>query len=217
MKDQIKIMLVEDQPDYRDAIKLALDKTSDLNLVSMYGTAEKAILSMERTQPDVILLDLHLLGMSGIDAIPKFRECSPDSHIIVLTNSNREGDILAAISHGAAGYLLKCASLKQIIEGIHTVMGGGASLDPGVAKLIMHHMPEISSDKGIHLSKRKLEVLELIAEGFVKKEIADQLNISYSTVDSYVKEIYEILQVHNAPAAVDKAHRLGLFRRLKES
>ena len=217
MKDPIKIMLVEDQPEYRDAIKLALDQTHDLRLASMYGTAEKALLSLERNQPDVILLDLHLLGMSGIDAIPKFRGAAPSTHIIVLTNSNRESDILAAISQGAAGYLLKSASLKHIIDGVHTVMQGGASLDPGVAKLILHNIPEASSDKGIHLSKRKLEILELIAEGFVKKQIADQLNITYSTVDSYVKEIYEILQVHNAPAAVDKAHRLGLFRRLKES
>lgn len=217
MTDEIKIMLVEDQPEYRDAIKLAIDKTSDLHLASMCGTAEKALLSLTKSPPDIILLDLNLLGMSGIDAIPKFRESSPSTPIIVLTNSNRQSDILAAISQGAAGYLLKCASLDQIIDGIHTVIGGGASLDPGVAKLIMHHMPKISSYKGIHLSKRKLEVLELIAEGFVKKQIADQLNISYSTVDSYVKDIYEILQVHNAPAAVDKAHRLGLFRRLKGS
>jgi DNA-binding NarL/FixJ family response regulator len=217
MENQINIMLVEDQPEYRDAIKLALDKTSDLKLVSMYGTAEKALLRLQRTQPDIILLDLNLLGMSGIDAIPKFRECAPGTHIIVLTNSNRESDILAAISQGAAGYLLKSASLKQIIDGIHTVMAGGASLDPSVAKLIMHHMPAAPSDEGIHLSKRKLEILALIADGFVKKEIADQLNISYSTVDSYVKDIYEALQVHNAPAAVNKAHRLGLFKRRKES
>ncbi len=217
MTDEINIMLVEDQPEYRNVIKLAIDKTSDLYLASMYGTAEKALSSMQMSLPDVILLDLRLLGMSGIDAIPKFRESSPSTPIIVLTNSNRERDILAAISQGAAGYLLKCASLDQIIDGIHTVIGGGASLDPTVAKLIMHCVPKTLSDKGIHLSKRKLEILELIAEGFVKKQIADQLNISYSTVDSYVKDIYDILQVHNAPAAVDKAHRLGLFRRLKGS
>jgi DNA-binding NarL/FixJ family response regulator len=217
MTDEINIMLVEDQPEYRDVIKLAIDKTSDLHLASMYGTAEKALSSMQMSLPDVILLDLRLLGMSGIDAIPKFRESSPSTPIIVLTNSNRERDILAAISHGAAGYLLKCASLDQIIEGIHTVMGGGASLDPSVAKLIMRNISDESVSETLSLSKRKMEVLSLLAEGLVKKEIADQLNIAYGTVDSYVKEIYEILQVHNAPAAVDKAHRLGLFRRLKES
>jgi len=212
MTDQIKIMLVEDQPEYRDAIKLALDNTPDLHLVSMYGTAEKALLSLERSQPDIVLLDLHLLGMSGIDAIPKFRESAPNTRIIVLTNSNREKDVLAAISQGAAGYLLKCASLDQIIDGVHTVMQGGASLDPGVATLIMDRVPLVPSDENIQLSKRKLEILALIAEGLVKKEIADQLNISYSTVDSYVKDIYEALQVNNAPSAVNKAHRLGLFK-----
>ena len=125
-------------------------------------------------------------------------------------------DILAAISQGAAGYLLKCASLDQIIDGIHSVMNGGASLDPSVAKLIMRNMPEVSSGRKIHLSQRKLQILSLIAEGFVKKEIADQLDIAYGTVDSYIREIYEELRVHNAPAAVNKAHRLGLFSRRKE-
>ena len=89
MTDEINIMLVEDQPEYRDVIKLAIDKTSDLHLASMYGTAEKALSSMQMSLPDVILLDLRLLGMSGIDAIPKFRESSPSTPIIVLTNSNR--------------------------------------------------------------------------------------------------------------------------------
>lgn len=216
MSDQINIMLIEDQPEYRDVIKLAIDKTSELHLASMHGTAEKALLSLQRSQPDIILLDLNLFGMSGIDAIPKFRESAPNTHIIVLTNSNRESDILAAISEGAVGYLLKSARLKQIIDGIHTVMRGGASLDPSVAKLIMHNMPALPSDEGVHLSKRKLQILSLIAEGLVKKEIADQLNISYSTVDSYVKDIYETLQVNNAPSAVDKAHSLGLFKKRRK-
>lgn len=215
MNHPIKIMLVEDQPEYRDAIKLAFNKTSSLHLISMHATAEKALLCLRRDQPDIILLDLNLLGMNGIDAIYKLRESAPNTKVIVLTSSMRENDIIAAISGGAAGYLLKCASLDQIIDGINIVMKGGASLDPKVAKMIMENIPAAPYRGKAPLSQRKLEILSLIAEGLVKKEIADRLNISYSTVDSYVKDIYEALQVNNAPSAVNKAHHLGLLRRNK--
>ena len=121
--------------------------------------------------------------------------------------------MLNAISHGAAGYLLKSATVQQIREGIQTVINGGASLDSGMAKHILDAMrtgTEPDKQKKL-ITEREREVLTLLGDGLVKKEIADRLNISASTVADHVRNIYEKLEVQNAPSAIHKAHRLGLF------
>ncbi|MDA0350488.1 MAG: response regulator transcription factor [Verrucomicrobia bacterium] len=137
------------------------------------------------------------------------------SFVIVLTQSDNKADILGAISLGATGYLLKSATVNQITEGIKTVMEGGASLDSGVANFILRTLRTMSSqtdeDLGKTLSVREQEILQLLAEGLVKKQIADKLQISITTVAYHVKHIYEKLHVQNAPAAVAKAFRIGIF------
>ena len=133
--------------------------------------------------------------------------------IIILTQSDREQDVLRAIALGASGYLLKSATLDEITESIQTVMGGGAPLDKGVARFILESLQtRLPKDEDQpQLSDRELEIIQLLAEGLVKKEIASRLHIGYSTVDTHVAHIYEKLNVSNAPSAVNRAHRLGLF------
>ena len=217
METTIRVMLVEDSPDYREVIKLVLDGEPGIELVGQFGTSEGIIRALEaatpETSPDVILLDLRLPGMDGLDAIPQLRAAAPEVRIIILTQSNQEQDVLRAITLGAAGYLLKSTTLEELAEGIRTVHVGGASLEGSVAKLILQKMQSTLTHNGDHqlLSERELEVLTLIAEGKVKKEIAKQLDISYTTVDTHVGRIYLKLNVSNAPAAVDKAHRLNLL------
>ena len=214
----ISVMLVEDNPEYRAVINLALDDEKEIDLIAEFGTPEialRSLLDKSEDHPDVILLDLRLPGMSGLDALPYFKEYSPTSKIIILTQSDNEKDVLRAIILGASGYLLKSATVSEILNGIKTVMAGGASLDAGIAKFILenlqHRLPK--QEAKIELSHRELEILELLGEGFVKKEIAHKLNIGYSTVDTHVGHIYEKLQVRNAPSAINKAHKLGLFGR----
>jgi len=210
-------MLVEDSPEYREVVELALARERGMELTCQFGTVEMAWRALQdhrkRAKPDVILLDLRLPGMDGLDAIPFFREDIPDARIIVLTQSDREADVLRAIRLGAAGYLLKSSRVKQITEGIRTVMEGGASLDAGVARFILRtlqgRLPEREVERP--LSEREMEILTLLAQGLVKKEIADRLGIGVSTVVTHVAHVYEKLDATNAPAAVDRAHRLGLF------
>ena len=163
--------------------------------------------------PDLIILDLNLPGMSGFEAIPWIKEYSPKTEIIVLTQSDKPADVMNAISQGASGYLLKSATVNQIKEAIQTVFDGGASLDPGVARFILNNIKSRPNTKKLEktLSGRELEILTLLGEGLVKKMIADRLEISVTTVAYHVKHIYEKLNVMNAPAAIDRAHRLGLF------
>lgn len=216
MNDKIVVILVEDNAEYRAVVNLALDDEKDIELVAEFGTSEIALrelLNFSVPKPEVILLDLRLPGMSGLDALPYFREYAPESNVIVLTQSDKEEDVLRAISLGAAGYLLKSATVKEILNGIRTVVAGGASLDAGIAKFILKNL-QSRLPKGkvdIELSHRELEILELLGQGFVKKEIADKLEISYSTVDTHVGHIYDKLQVKNAPSAVSKAYQMGIF------
>lgn len=215
-----RVMLIEDNAEYREVIELALEDHPEIELTQCYGTAETALRSLYTTSaaapPQLILLDLNLPGMSGLEALPLFRRELPATRIMILTQSDSETDVLRAISRGASGYLLKSASLQQITDGIRDVMDGGASLDKGVAQFILHTLQQKLPKKDLKnlLSDRELEVLTLISEGLVKKEIADQLKIGYTTVDTHVGHIYEKLGVRNAPAAVAKAFKLGLIEDL---
>jgi DNA-binding NarL/FixJ family response regulator len=212
-------MLVEDNRDYRSVIEHALEVEPDIELVSQFSTPEIALRSLEdhktRKVADLILLDLRLPGMDGLEALPWFQKALPDAKVIILTQSDAEADILKAIKLGAAGYLLKSTRADQLIDGIRNVMSGGASLETGVARLIIEtlqtKLPD-SEPKEL-LSKREFEILTLLAEGLVKKKICEQLNLSYSTVDTHVAHIYNKLNASNAPAAVSRAYKLGLFSR----
>lgn len=217
MNTPTKVMLVEDNPDYREVVALALEDETDIVLISQFGTAEIALRSLGNgsgfQHPDLILLDLNLPGMSGIEALPHFSELLPDCRILILTQSDREDDVLRAISQGADGYLLKASDLSAITGGIRNVIAGGASLDSNIARLVLDNLqtrlPKDEDDA--NLTRREHEILQLLAEGLVKKEIADRLNIGYSTVDTHVSHIYEKLEVRNAPSAVSQAFRKGLL------
>ncbi len=210
------IMLVEDHPEYRDAIEMALKRESDLELDSLFGMAEtalRAIQDRKAERPDIVLLDLNLPGMSGIEALPWFREYCPKAKIIVLTQSDAESDVVQAIRLGASGYLLKSSTLKQIKEGIRSVVDGGAPLDSAVARFILDtlRLKPLKEELKTSLSEREMEILSLLADGLSKKQIASQLKIGTTTVVTHVNHIYEKLEATNAPSAVSKAYRLGLF------
>jgi DNA-binding NarL/FixJ family response regulator len=221
MTAPIKIMLVEDNPEYRNVLELAIKRDHGLELIGKAGTAERALHNLQPAAglkvPDLILLDLALPGMSGLEAIPWIKKYAPDIKIIILTQSDNEADIFSAITLGISGYLLKSATIQQIKDGIQTVITGGSSLDPSVAKHILNTfeipLPNQSADNP--LTEREIEILGLLSQGLVKKEIADKLNISFFTVSTHVRHIYEKLEVPNAPAAISRAYQTGLFPKPK--
>ena len=217
MKPPIHIALIEDHPQYREVIELALAKEADLVLTDQFGTAEMAFRKIEAhkitQKPDVVLLDLNLPGMSGLDAITWLKKYSPKTKIIILSQSDREADVYQAIQHGASGYLLKSSTIGQIKQGIRSVMQGGSPLDAKVASYILKNLKTTlpKNEQEVTLSDREMETLTLLAKGLSKKEIATEMSISTTTVVTHVGHIYEKLNTVNAPAAVDRAHRLGLF------
>jgi len=216
MNDQIKIMLVEDNQEYSEVIKLAISRRDGMELTAAFTTAEIALRSLrseEYISPHIILLDLRLPGMGGLEALPYFKEMTPEAKIIILSQSDAESDISEAISKGASGYLLKSSTIAQIKDGIRAVAEGGVILDPTVAKFVLQeyksNRPILSVNKA--LSNRELEVLGLLAEGKVKKEIGDTLSISYGTVDTHIRRVYQKLDVNNAAGAVSMAFRMGIL------
>lgn len=218
MEKLVRIMLVEDNREYRDVIQFALEDEPQMELVGPFATAEMALSSLQRDEEvltllDIILLDLRLPGMSGLKAIPFFREIIPTAKIIILSQSDSEDDVIEAITLGASGYLLKSATIQQVKESIQSVLEGGASLDPQVARYLVRALKSdpLKSVSAKFLTKREREVLELLADGLPKKSIADTLCISYATVDTHVQHIYEKLNVNNAPAAVRSAYQMGIF------
>lgn len=217
MNDTIRLMLVEDNEDYRNGIVFVMDNMPGIEVISQYGTAEFALRNLqeaaEESLPDIILLDINLPGMSGLDAIPLIKQQASQVKIIVLTQSDEEADVLYAIRMGAAGYLLKSASNKVLTDGIKLVHSGGATLDQNLARFILKTIRQEKppATPEINLSERELSVLTLIAEGQLQKQISSSLDIRAGTVNEYIRRIYNKLNVQNAPAAVAKAYRSGIL------
>ena len=221
MPSPIKVIVVEDNPEYRNVLKMALEFESDIDLVGIFGSAEHALRAMEPkstqgsggTASDVVLLDLNLPEMSGLEAMRWIREYLPETLFIVITQSDAESDVLTAIRNGATGYLLKSSTVRQIKDAIHTVADGGAHLDSKVAKYIMKQLQQAPTKDASQasLSSREMEVLELLAEGLVKKEIGEKLGISFFTVSTHIRHVYDKLNVLNAPAAVSTAYKTGIL------
>jgi two-component system nitrate/nitrite response regulator NarL len=217
MKNRINIMLVEDHPEYRETLEFVLGKEKDIELISQFGNAELALRSLldqtGKQQPDMILLDLNLPGMSGLEAMPWFKKYIPQVKIIILSQSEMDADVLCAIQQGASGYLLKSCTMDEITKGIRDVNEGGATLEPRLARFILEslqpRLPKAANQIGI--SQREWEVLSLIGDGLTQKQISSQLEISVFTVTDHLKHIYEKLNVANAPQAIAKAYQTGIF------
>lgn len=217
MKSAIRVVLIEDSENYRRMVSYILHSNADIELTSQFGTVEIALQSLEGMAedelPNIILLDLGLPGLSGLDAVPLIKRVAPDAKILILTQSDKEADVLKAIRLGASGYLLKFASADKILEAIQHVHSGGATLDQNLARFILNKLTKDLSVQAhdIALSKREMEVLTLVAEGLVQKEIGEKLDISKNTVREYIQNIYGKLNVQNAPAAIAKAYRFGIL------
>jgi len=218
MKKNINIMIIEDHPEYREIVEMAISRQDDMTLTEQFGTAERALEHLQpenaNDKPDVILLDLNLPGMGGLDVLETLAKRAPEAKILVLTQSDHEEDVLNAIMLGASGYLLKSSTVQQLVEGIRNVMKGGASLDARIAKYVMDslkaRMPQEELDN--MLSPREMEILKLMAKGKVKKQIGKELGIGVTTVVSHVSNIYDKLDASNAPSAIAKGYKLGILK-----
>jgi DNA-binding NarL/FixJ family response regulator len=204
--------VIEDHPDYRRALQQAIESSPALACKLAFPSIETFL---EGTRPDtpleVVLLDLGLPGMHGLDGIPEIRKRFPKVRILVITVYDHKPVVLQALAAGASGYLLKADRLDTILRGIEEVLDGGAPLNSHIARMILTTFNAVRpAEPEIDLTERERETLSLLAKGLIKKEIAEQMGVSYHTVDTHVRNIYGKLQVHNLSGAVAKAIQLGL-------
>ncbi len=202
---KIAIGIVEDHTEFRQSLVYLISSFSAYNVVWALGSAEEAI--ENQVPADIILLDINLPNLSGIEAIPLLKEKTSDQKIIMLTIQDDEESILQAIKAGADGYILKKTSPQKILEAIQQVYDGGAALTPMVAKqvLSMFKPQKTVVESATGLTTREKEILTLITQGMTTAAIAETLFISMQTVRNHVKNIYEKLHVHSKAHAVARA------------
>lgn len=203
----ISVAIIEDHTEFRQSLVYLISSFSDYSVSWAFSSVEEALKKFVPTE--VLLLDINLPGLSGIEAIQLFKEKQPSIKIIMLTIFEDEHHIFEAIKHGADGYILKKSSPNKILDAIIQVTEGGAALTPMVAKQVMEFLKPAKriQDSGNHLTSREREILQLITQGITNDDIADKLFISIQTVRNHIKSIYEKLQVHSRAQVVAKAFR----------
>lgn len=214
MKHPIKIAVVEDNPAYARSIQEIITISEGMECSGVYCSAEECSQVFQSAKPpqvDVVLLDLKLPGKSGMTLIPLLRKAVPQAGILVLTSNDDYRTTLEAIQLGVVGYVLKDTPLTALRQAIFDVHEGGTVIDPQLSRLVLNAFQDKGTGEDNPLSKRERQVLELMAMGYAKKDVANELGVSYSAVALYTANIYEKLQVPNIAAAVSTAIRKGLI------
>ncbi|MCA6362202.1 MAG: response regulator transcription factor [Bacteroidetes bacterium] len=202
----IKIILFEDRPNLRESLQLMLAANADFELVEMHPNCRDAVPVVMRVEPDVVLMDIDMPEVDGITGVRMIKEARPETQIVMLTVFEDDAKIFDAIKAGADGYLLKKDIPSQLFDAIYNATSGGSSISPGVAtKVLQAFRAPAPGPSNFNLSKRELEVLELLVKGHTYKRIAADTFVSIDTVRSHIKNIYLKLQVNSATEAVAKA------------
>ena len=214
--EQIQVWLVEDNEVFRRNVQRVINSLEGMNCEGSFDSAEATFKALQTNPaPDVILLDVQLPGVDGIAALTEFREAIPETRVIILTVFDDADKIFRAVCAGASGYVLKASGTDKIGEAIRQVMGGGAPMTPEVAKKVLDAFANsdlLPGEKGDYgLTAREQEILRLLAEGLLKKEIADALSISVNTVSTHLRRVYDKLHVNTNTGAVAKALREGII------
>jgi DNA-binding NarL/FixJ family response regulator len=201
----ISIGIVEDHSEFRQSLVYLISSFSDYTVAWSYSSVEEALDNF--TETDVLLLDINLPGLTGLEAIPLFKQKCPEQKIVMLTILEDDYHILEAIKNGADGYILKKTTPNKILDAIQQVYDGGAALTPMVAKQVMAFLKPEAAKKGSPsgLTSREKEILVLITQGMTNELIATKLFISVQTVRNHIKNIYDKLQVHSRAQVVAKA------------
>jgi DNA-binding NarL/FixJ family response regulator len=205
------VAIVEDNDQLRATLARLLNRAEGFRCVSNYPDAESALAALPAEKPEVVLVDINLPGMNGVEFVRRLKQAAPEILAVMLTASEDTENIFNALAAGAAGYLLKRAPRSELLEAIREVRRGGSPMTTHIARKVVQSFQKPvpapqpgATAGGDTLSAREQEVLDLLSQGFLYKEIADKLGISYETVHTYIRRIYEKLQVRTRTEAVAK-------------
>jgi DNA-binding NarL/FixJ family response regulator len=206
--DPIRVLIVDDHPVVRDGLRGVLDGEPDLRVVGEAGNGAEAVARARAAPVDVVLMDLRMPVMGGVEAIGELRRTAPDVRVLVLTTYDTDRDVLPAIEAGATGYLLKDTPREELLRAVRAAHRGEAVLSPAVAGRLMGQVRGPARDA---LSARELEVLRLVAAGSTNRETAQRLFISEATVKTHLLHIYAKLEVRDRASAVAAGYQRGLL------
>lgn len=203
----ISLAIVEDLDEVRDGLKNFLALSREFKVLDTYKTAEEALYDIPQRRPDIVIMDINLPGMNGIECIRQVKDKSPLTQFMMFTVYENDEKVFEALKAGASGYLLKNTGLVQLVESLKELYNGGSPMSANIArKLVTVFREKENNSKAIEvLSVRENEILQLLAKGLLYKEIADQLHISTGTVRQHIHKIYEKLHVQNRTEAINKA------------
>jgi DNA-binding NarL/FixJ family response regulator len=201
----ITVSIVEDAEGVRDGLVRLLNSSPGFQCIASYPTGEAALAEIPGRPPDVVLMDLDLPGIKGVECVRKLKTILPAIRVVMLTVYENPEHIFDALSAGAIGYLIKKRLPGDLLEAVRDAHAGGAPMSSQIARKVVQFFQNVPASSGLEtLSARELEVLDLLAKGFLVKEIADQTSLGYGTVRTYIRRIYEKLQVHSRSQAVSK-------------
>src|ERR1051325_892611 len=199
----ISVSIVEDNDQLRATLARVINRAEGFRCLSQYPNAEEAVAALPRDRPEVVLMDINLPGMNGVECVRRLKALAPDCLVIMLTVYEDTDNIFNALAAGASGYLLKRTPAAELIEAIREVHRGGSPMTTHIARKVVQSFqraaPAVQPTE--NLSPREQEVLDCLSKGFLYKEIADKLGISYETVHTYIRRIYEKLQVRTRTEA----------------
>ena len=215
---KLTVLLVDDQRLMRDGLRTLLELEPDMTVAGEAADGEEALVRFRDTRPDVVLMDVRIPGMDGVEATRRLRAMDPEAKVIILTTFDDDEYVFEGLRAGAVGYLLKALSGEELADAIRTVAAGGALIDPAVTRKVVSEFarlapPARSIDAGLAepLSEREKEVLGLVARGLSNREIADTLFLAEGTVKNYVTTILQKIGVRDRTQAALRARELGLL------
>lgn len=202
----ISVSIIEDDPQARDGFARLVNASNDCRCVSQHGSVEDALAQVPAINPDVVLMDINLPGANGVTGVRKLKELLPKSQFVMVTVYEDSDLIFGALKAGASGYLLKRSAPAELLAAIRDVHAGGSPMTSQIARKIVQSFQEPApKDAEIQtLTAREAEVLEYLSQGYLYKEIADRMNIGYTTVNTHVRHVYEKLHVRSRTQAVSK-------------
>ncbi len=207
--ESIRVAIVEDDRSTREGLGLIIDGTPGYRCAGTFGSVEAALRHIGLDVPDVLLLDIHLPGISGTEGVVLFKEKYPAMQILMLTIYDEEEKVFESICNGACGYLLKKTPPAKLLDAIGEAHRGGSPMTPEIARKVVTLFQKTGPPEKLDqaLTPQEVRLLQLLAEGYSYRGIADRLNISINTVRDYIRSIYEKLHVHSKSEAVSKALR----------
>lgn len=207
----ITAMVVEDDAPVRDILVTWLAETEGFVCLGVFPDVESALPQIAKSKPHVVLVDINLPGLSGVECVRRLKPRTPETQFVMLTVYEDSNHIFDALSAGATGYLVKTTSREALVAALREVHAGGSPMSSNIARKVVQslHQSKPKNRPADELSKRENEVLTLLAQGYLYKEIADALGIGLDTVNTYIRRIYEKLQVHSRSQAVARYVNLG--------